>query len=103
MADVLHPKNRDIRRTNHSKAVKYIRVEKAVYQSGYKVRVSFSDGTEQVVDFGPYLAEYPHPQYNKYRDVELFKTFSVEMGNIVWGENWDLIFPVEQLHRGRLV
>ena len=26
-----------------------------------------------------------------------------ENGNIVWGKNWDLIFPVEQLHSGKLV
>ena len=67
------------------------------------MRVSFNDGTEQVVDFSPYLIQRPHPQYDKYRDIELFKTFSVEMGNIVWGENWDLIFPVEQLHQGRIM
>ena len=67
------------------------------------MRVSFNDGTEQVVDFSPYLIQRPHPQYDKYRDIELFKTFSVKMGNIVWGENWDLIFPVEQLHQGRIM
>ncbi len=102
MADVLHPKNRNISRTDHSKAVNYIWVENAVYEGDYKVRMSFNDSTERVVDFGPYLFEKPHPQYNKYRDTELFKTFSVEMGNVVWGENWDLIFPVEQLHQGRI-
>jgi hypothetical protein len=24
----------------------------------------------------------------------------LEDGNIVWGEDWDLIFPIEQLHQG---
>ena len=67
-----------------------------------KVRVLFNDGTNQTVDFGPFLAERPHPQYNKYLDVEQFKTFSVEMGNLVWGENWDLIFPIEQLYQGKI-
>ena len=85
------------------KLYEYIRVENAVYEGDYRVRVLFSDGTEQVVDSGPYLIQRPHPQYNKYRDVNLFKTFSVEMANVVWGENWDLIFPVEQLHRGQIM
>ncbi len=83
--------------------MKYVRVENATYESGYKIRISFSDDTEQVIDFGPFLVEKPHPQYNKYRDIDAFKTFSIEMGNVVWGENWDLVFPVEQLHQGRVV
>ena len=29
-----------------------------------------------------------------------FKKFSLDDGNIVWGEDWDLVFPVEQLHAG---
>ena len=29
-------------------------------------------------------------------------TFKIENGNIVWGEDWDLIFPIEQLHQGRI-
>lgn len=77
-------------------------MQNAVYAGEYKVQLSFNDNTERVVDFGSFLTESPHPQYNKYRDVELFKTFSIEMGNIVWGENWDLIFPVEQLHEGKI-
>ena len=80
-----------------------IRIEKAVYEGDYTVRIVFNDSTEQLVDFGPYLLENPHPQYNKYLDPETFKTFSVEMGNVVWGENWDLIFPVEQLYQGRVL
>lgn len=55
----------------------------AVHEGDYRVRVTFNDGTEQGVDFGPFLIEHPHPQYNKYRDTEQFQTFSVEMGNLV--------------------
>ncbi len=28
------------------------------------------------------------------------RTFTLDGGNIVWGRNWDLIFPIEQLHEG---
>lgn len=79
-----------------------LRVIDAVYVGDYTVRVSFNDGTAQVVDVGPFLRERPHPQYNKCRDFDQFKHFSVEMGNVVWGENWDLIFPVEQLYKGKI-
>ena len=27
-------------------------------------------------------------------------TSQTEHGNIVWGKNWDMIFPIEQLHKG---
>ncbi|AQG79347.1 DUF2442 domain-containing protein [Spirosoma montaniterrae] len=82
--------------------MKYIRVTEARHIGDYKVLIRFNDNTEQTIDFGPFLYEHPHPQYNRYRDLALFKTFTVEMGNLVWGENWDLIFPVEELHRGIL-
>ena len=62
------------------------------------VELSFSDQTTRVVDIGEYIRQHPHPQYNKYLDPRKFRTFKLEQGNIVWGKNWDLIFPVEQLH-----
>ena len=34
------------------------------------------------------------------RDPKKFRTFTLDGGNIVWGRNWDLIFPIEQLHEG---
>ncbi|WP_460909872.1 DUF2442 domain-containing protein [Spirosoma areae] len=78
--------SRNIRRAHHSETVKYIRVVDAVYEGDYTVRVLFSDDTSQVINFGPFLMENPHPQYNKHRDIEPFKTFSVEMGTWFGGE-----------------
>jgi len=69
-------------------------VIKAIYVDGYKVEIWFSDTTVKIVDFGPFLQKHPNPQHNKYPDTELFKQFKIEAGNLVWGENWDLIFPV---------
>jgi len=36
-------------------------------------------------------------------DPRKFNRFSIENGNIVWGKNWDLMFPIEQLHDGVLL
>ncbi|WP_077921690.1 DUF2442 domain-containing protein [Spirosoma sp. 209] len=66
----------------------------------HRLRLSFSDGTTQVVDFGPFLLNHPYPQHNKYRRLANFKRFRIERGNVVWGRDWDLIFPVSQLHQG---
>lgn len=64
------------------------------------VSLLFSDKTVQVINVGEFIRKHPHPQYNKYLDETLFKTFSLEDGNIVWGEDWDMIFPIEDLHSG---
>ena len=55
MASVLHSKNRVVSRANNPKTVTYIRVGKAVYAGDYKVRITFTDATEQLVDFEPFL------------------------------------------------
>ena len=31
----------------------------------------------------------------------MFRTFKIVEGNIVWGDDWDLIFPMENLYRGK--
>ncbi len=75
-------------------------ITKANYVDRYKIRLSFSDDTSQLIDFEPFLANHPHPQHDKYRQLANFKQFHLEHGNIVWGEDWDLIFPIVQLHQG---
>ena len=64
------------------------------------VCIYFSDNTVQIVDIGDFIRTHPHQQYNKYLDPLKFSRFSIENGNIVWGKNWDLVFPIEQLHAG---
>ena len=49
---------------------------------------------------GQFIRLHPHPQYNKYLDEAEFEKFTIDDGNIVWGEDWDLVFPVEQLYSG---
>jgi hypothetical protein len=66
------------------------------------ISVLFSINTVQTVDIGDFIRRHPHLQYNKYLDPRKFNRFTLENGNIVWGKNWDLIFPVEQLHLGFL-
>jgi hypothetical protein len=61
---------------------------------------TFNDNTTKTVDVGDFIRRHPHPQYNKYLDPRKFSRFKIENGNIVWGRNWDLVFPVEQLYEG---
>lgn len=64
------------------------------------VYLLFSDNTHQEINIGQFIKSHPHPQYNKYLDEIEFNKFTIDDGNIVWGEDWDLIFPLEQLHAG---
>ena len=82
--------------------MKAISVSKAAYVDGYRVEVMFNDCKRRVVDFGNFLNKHSHPQYNKYKKPENFKKFSFEKGNIVWGKDWDMIFPVYDLYRGKI-
>lgn len=79
-----------------------IYIEKARYVSDLSVELIFNDGTVRIVDFRNYLLSHPHPQYNKYLKTTNFKKFKIDHGNIVWGTNWDLVFPVEDLYLGQV-
>lgn len=65
-----------------------------------RVTLHFSDNTEQTIDVGTFIRRHPHPQYNAYLDERKFKKFKIELGNIVWGKNWDLVFPIASLYAG---
>ena len=67
----------------------------AKYVAPLKVELHFSDSTVKTVDVGAFIKKHPHPQYNSYLNENKFKKFKIEFGNIVWGKNWDLIFPVD--------
>lgn len=66
------------------------------------VDIVFNDKTQQRIDVGEFIHRHPHPQYNKYLNADLFATFKLDDGNVVWGDDWDLIFPIEQLHQGKI-
>ena len=76
---------------------------KAENKGNLTVSLTFSDDTVQTVDIGEFIRRHPHPQYNNYLTPRKFSRFAIENGNIVWGKNWDLMFPVEQLHAGVIV
>ena len=79
-----------------------IRIEKAEVTAPLCVMLYFNDHTQQMIDVGDYIINHPHPQYNKYLNPKKFATFKIVNGNIVWGRDWDIIFPIEQLHSGHI-
>ena len=83
--------------------MKEILVVEAIYAGDLKVELVFSDKKRNVIDFENFFKTHSHPQYNKYRNPEQFKRFKIENGNVVWGKDWDMIFPVYDLYKGKIV
>ena len=77
-------------------------ITKAEDVGNLMISLTFSDNSKRTVNIGEFIRSHPHPQYNKYLEPKKFKRFSLENGNIVWGKNWDMVFPIEQLHTGEL-
>lgn len=79
-----------------------ISVVNAKYVEGLKLEVIFNNSKSRVIDFGAFLNTHSHPQYNKYKKENNFKKFKIENGNLVWGKDWDMIFPVYDLYKGKI-
>jgi hypothetical protein len=73
-----------------------------VEQAGeFRIRLKFDDGTEQTVDFKPFLTHALHPDIRTWLDPARFATFRLEYGELVWGD-YDLCFPVIDLYRNQI-
>ena len=78
-----------------------INVEKAKYINEYKLKLSFNDGLEQVVDFGPFLSNSLNPFISKYLDLKEFKKYELNNGDLIWND-YDLCFPVADLYENNI-
>ncbi len=67
----------------------------------YRLRLEFDDGSQQVVDFKPFLMKALHPDVRAYLDPDRFASFRIEFGELVWGD-YELCFPIADLYRNRI-
>jgi Protein of unknown function (DUF2442) len=74
----------------------------ATYLGDYKISIAFSDAVERKVDFEKFLTEDRHNSVKKYLDLVEFKKFKIHNEKIIWGENWDIIFPTYDIHEGNI-
>ena len=79
-----------------------ITVKKATYIQPFMVEIVFNNNKKTLIDFSVFLNNHSHPQFNKYKKPEFFKKFKIQNGNIVWGKNWDMIFPIWNLYQGKI-
>lgn len=78
-----------------------INIESAVAGGDFKLLLRFSDGSERLVDFGPFLRGSSNPLIQRYLDAREFARFEVRDGDLVWGD-WELCFPIADLYDGRI-
>ena len=94
MATSIHTASKSKLRKNKQKGIK---IEDAVYLRGYEILILFSNNRMKVIDFVSAIEKYAKGDYSVYSNKKQFSKFFIENGNIVWGKNWDLIFPVQDV------
>ena len=77
-------------------------VTSAVWASGYTLEITFSDGFSRKVDFEPFLKDSVQSEIRKYLDLDAFKGFVINFGNLMWND-YDLCFSIEDLYSGEIV
>ncbi len=78
-----------------------IDIQNAEYLGAYKIKFRFSDGTENLVNFEPFLSNAKNPMTRKYLDEREFGNFELKFGDIIWND-YELCFPVWDLYQGRI-
>ena len=78
-----------------------VSIKKADYVREYKIRFTFSDGVERLIDFSNFLISAKNPMTKKYLDKQLFEKFSVDYGDIIWND-YEMCFPIWDLHEGKI-
>jgi Protein of unknown function (DUF2442) len=80
---------------------KIIKIKKAEYLGGCALKLWFTDGMTQSVDFEPFLRNSLHSDIQKYLDRKHFTKFSLKDGELMWGD-FDLIFPIMDLYKNSI-
>ena len=79
----------------------FLSVQSAAYAGGYKISLLFQNGAERTVDFSTFLKNSKNPHIRRYLDLEKFKAFAVDNGDLQWND-YDLCFPICELYEGRI-
>ncbi len=61
------------------------------------IALTFNNGERKLVDFLPLFQKYVKGDNLKYFAPQNFKKFILNNGNIYWGKNEDVIFPIQLL------
>lgn len=76
-------------------------IPKAHYLGSYKILLWFSNSKQRIFNFEPLFQKYAKAEYSAWSRPSNFKKYVVDNGNIYWGKNEDVIFPVSFLYRSK--
>jgi hypothetical protein len=76
-------------------------VERAENAGDFKLQMFFSDGSQRIVDFGPFLNASRNPLIRAYLEPAAFARFTVKDGDLIW-DDYELCFPIADLYEGRV-
>ena len=62
-------------------------VIRAKHEAGFRIRVTFNDGTEASVEFQPWLSG---PVFEPLKKVAYFRSFFVDGGTVAWPNGADI-------------
>jgi hypothetical protein len=72
-------------------------ITSATYVDGYKISLLFSDGKINVFDFES-LINSNRSDCVQFKDIEKFKGFYLDNGDLVFNDNWDMLVPIAWLY-----
>jgi hypothetical protein len=75
-------------------------ITNVTYIDNYQLLIKFNDGKEQLINFEPFLFNHNHPDIKKYRELRLFKSYSITNGDLEWND-YELCFPIADLYQNQ--
>lgn len=81
--------------------MKVIKIVNAHYLDEYKIMIAFNDGQSKIIDFKDLLLNSPYKNERKFVNKDLFKNFSIEIGDLIWND-YDMCFQAKNLYKGIL-
>ncbi len=78
-----------------------VKIERAKHLEAHKLKLSFNDGTEQIIDFGPFLSSSLNPLIRKYLSREEFMKYELDDGDLEWND-YDLCFSIADLYENNV-
>lgn len=72
-------------------------IQQAEYLNDFKIKLIFSDGKKNIVDFEPFLISATNPMTKKYTDKIYFKNFRLTHGDLEWND-YEMCFPIWDLY-----
>jgi len=77
---------------------KLFSVVKVDYIRNFILKIEFSDGHINTINFESFILNSRNPMIYKYSDINLFKKYSIDDGNLIWND-YELSFSLDDLYK----